>query len=91
MSHFFISRPIFAWVIAILISIAGVIAIPTLPVERFPSVAPPSIGLYLSYPGASPQTINDSVVSLIEREISGVKACSILDHHRTPAAVPLLR
>ena len=73
MSHFFISRPIFAWVIAILISIAGVIAIPTLPVERFPSVAPPSIGLYLSYPGASPQTINDSVVSLIEREISGVK------------------
>ncbi|QFU23773.1 multidrug efflux RND transporter permease subunit [Shewanella eurypsychrophilus] len=73
MSHFFISRPIFAWVIAILISIAGIIAIPKLPVERFPSVAPPSIGLYLSYPGASPKTINDSVVSLIEREITGIK------------------
>ena len=72
MSHFFISRPVFAWVIAILISIAGVVAIPKLAVERFPSVAPPSIGLYLSYPGASPETINDSVVTLIEREISGI-------------------
>ncbi len=56
-----------------MICLAGIAAIPKLPVERFPSVAPPSIGLYLSYPGASPQTINDSVVSLIEREISGVK------------------
>ncbi|QQX78753.1 multidrug efflux RND transporter permease subunit [Shewanella sp. KX20019] len=73
MSQFFISRPVFAWVIAILISIAGLLAIPQLSVERFPSVAPPSIGLYLSYPGASPKTINDSVVSLIEREISGIK------------------
>ena len=72
MSHFFISRPVFAWVIAILISIAGVVATPKLAVERFPSVAPPSIGLYLSYPGASPETINDSVVTLIEREISGI-------------------
>lgn len=73
MAHFFISRPIFAWVIAILISMAGLIAIPQLSVERFPSVAPPSIGLYLSYPGANAKTINDSVVSLIEREISGIK------------------
>lgn len=72
MSQFFISRPIFAWVIALIISIAGLVSIPKLAVERFPSVAPPSIGLYLSYPGASPQTINDSVVSLIEREISGI-------------------
>lgn len=72
MSQFFISRPIFAWVIALIISIAGLVAIPNLAVERFPSVAPPSIGLYLSYPGASPQTINDTVVSLIEREISGI-------------------
>ena len=73
MSLFFISRPVFAWVIAILICVAGIVAIPKLAVERFPSVAPPSIGLYLSYPGASPQTINDSVVALIEREISGIK------------------
>lgn len=73
MSQFFINRPIFAWVIAILIILSGVIAIPKLAVERFPSVAPPSVSLYLSYPGASPQTLNDTVVSLIEREISGVK------------------
>lgn len=73
MSQFFINRPIFAWVIAILIILSGVIAIPKLAVERFPSVAPPSVSLYLTYPGASPQTLNDTVVSLIEREISGVK------------------
>ncbi|MGF1875642.1 multidrug efflux RND transporter permease subunit [Photobacterium frigidiphilum] len=73
MSQFFINRPIFAWVIAILIILSGVISIPNLAVERFPSVAPPSVSLYLTYPGASPQTLNDSVVSLIEREISGVK------------------
>lgn len=73
MAQFFISRPIFAWVIAIMICVAGLISIPQLPVERFPSVAPPSIGLYMNYPGATPKTINDSVVSLIEREISGIK------------------
>ncbi|KMV31073.1 acriflavine resistance protein B [Photobacterium swingsii] len=73
MSQFFINRPIFAWVIAILIILSGVISIPNLAVERFPSVAPPSVSLYLTYPGASPKTLNDTVVSLIEREISGVK------------------
>ncbi|MGF1777178.1 multidrug efflux RND transporter permease subunit [Vibrio nomapromontoriensis] len=73
MSKFFIYRPIFAWVIAILISIAGLIAIPNLGVERFPTVAPPKVALYLTYEGATPKTMNDNVISLIEREISGVK------------------
>ena len=73
MSQFFIKRPVFAWVIALFVVLFGVLAIPQLPVARYPSVAPPSVSVYASYPGAAPQTMNDSVVSLIERELSGVK------------------
>lgn len=73
MAQFFIKRPVFAWVLAIFIILFGAIAIPQLPVERYPSVAPPSVSLYASYPGASPQTMNDAVVGLIERELSSVK------------------
>lgn len=73
MAQFFINRPIFAWVIAIAIVLMGVIAIPQMPVARFPSVAPPTVSIYASYPGATPQTLNDSVVSLVQRELSGVK------------------
>ncbi|MCO3582485.1 multidrug efflux RND transporter permease subunit [Pseudomonas aeruginosa] len=73
MTQFFINRPVFAWVIALFIVLGGVIAIPQLPIARYPSVAPPSVTLYARYPGATPQTLNDSVVSLVERELSGVK------------------
>jgi multidrug efflux pump len=73
MPKFFIERPIFAWVIAIAIILAGLIAIPRLPVARYPVVAPPTVSIYASYPGATPQTMNDSVVGLIERELSSVK------------------
>lgn len=73
MPQFFIHRPVFAWVIAIAIVLLGVLAIPQMPVARFPSVAPPTVSIYASYPGATPQTLNDSVVSLIQRELSGVK------------------
>ncbi|WP_425054284.1 multidrug efflux RND transporter permease subunit [Pseudomonas abyssi] len=73
MPQFFINRPVFAWVIALFIVLVGVIAIPQLPIARYPSVAPPSVSLYASYPGATPQTLNDSVISLVERELSGVK------------------
>ncbi len=73
MPQFFINRPVFAWVIAILIVIAGLIAIPQLPVSRFPVIAPPSVSIYATYTGATPQVINDSVTSLIERELSGAK------------------
>ncbi|WP_419820557.1 multidrug efflux RND transporter permease subunit [Acinetobacter sp.] len=72
-SEFFIKRPIFAWVIALFIILFGVLSIPKLPISRFPSVAPPSISIYATYPGATPETLNDSVVTLIERELSGVK------------------
>jgi multidrug efflux pump len=74
MPQFFIHRPVFAWVIALFIVLAGVIAIPKLPISRYPSVAPVSVTLYATYPGATPQTLNDAVVSLIERELSGVKS-----------------
>ncbi|MYM28054.1 multidrug efflux RND transporter permease subunit [Duganella sp. CY15W] len=73
MSQFFIRRPIFAWVVAIFIVLFGLIALPNLPIARYPSVAPPSVSISAVYPGASPQTMNDAVVGLIERELSGVK------------------
>ncbi len=72
-AEFFINRPVFAGVIAILIVIAGVISIPQLPVSRFPVIAPPSVSIYATYTGAAPKTINDSVTSLIERELSSAK------------------
>ncbi len=73
MPQFFINRPVFAWVIAIFIALAGVVAIPQLPVSRYPVIAPPSIGIFTTYTGASVQTVNDSVVAPIEKELSSVK------------------
>ncbi|EOW6644658.1 multidrug efflux RND transporter permease subunit [Cronobacter muytjensii] len=72
MSHFFIERPVFAWVVALFIALTGLLCIPHLPVAQYPAVAPPGIIISVSYPGASPEVMNTSVVSLIEREISGV-------------------
>jgi multidrug efflux pump len=73
MPQFFIDRPVFAWVVAIFIALAGVLAIPQLPIARFPDIAPPSIGITATYTGATPQSVNDSVIGPIERELSGVK------------------
>ncbi|OWY27399.1 efflux RND transporter permease subunit [Herbaspirillum robiniae] len=73
MPQFFISRPIFAWVVALFIILLGVIAIPQLPIARYPSVAPPTVSINASYPGATPQAMNDGVIGLIERELSSVK------------------
>ncbi|EYF05617.1 efflux RND transporter permease subunit [Chondromyces apiculatus] len=73
MPKFFIDRPIFAVVVAMFIALLGVLAIPRLAVSQYPSVAPPTVSIYASYPGATPQTLDQSVVSLIERELSSVK------------------
>ncbi|MAU21303.1 MAG: multidrug efflux RND transporter permease subunit [Martelella sp.] len=73
MPQFFIDRPVFAWVIAIFIALAGLVAIPKLPVARFPDIAPPSISIFATYTGASVDTVNDSVVRPIEKELSSVK------------------
>jgi multidrug efflux pump subunit AcrB len=71
MAQFFINRPIFAWVIALFIMVAGGVAITQLPVAQYPPVAPPSIVVNAVYPGASAQTLEDSVLSVIEREMNG--------------------
>jgi multidrug efflux pump len=71
MARFFIDRPIFAWVIALFIMVVGGVAITQLPVAQYPTVAPPSIVISAAYPGASAQTLEDSVISVIEREMNG--------------------
>ncbi|MDX3924715.1 MAG: efflux RND transporter permease subunit [Shinella sp.] len=71
MPQFFIARPVFAWVLAIAIALAGVIAIPFLPISQYPNVAPPTIAITTSYPGATPQNLYDSVTKLIEQEMNG--------------------
>jgi multidrug efflux pump len=73
MARFFIDRPIFAWVIALFIMVLGVVAIKQLPIAQYPSVAPPSIVVNVTYPGASAQTLEDSVISIIEREMNGAQ------------------
>lgn len=71
MAKFFIDRPIFAWVIALFIIVMGSVAITQLPISQYPPVAPPSIVINAAYPGASAQTLEDSVLSVIEREMNG--------------------
>jgi len=71
MAQFFIDRPIFAWVIALFIVVLGGVSVTQLPVAQYPSVAPPSIVLTATYPGASAQTLEDSVISVIEQEMNG--------------------
>ncbi|MBP8884497.1 MAG: multidrug efflux RND transporter permease subunit [Pseudomonas sp.] len=73
MSLFFIRRPNFAWVVALFISLAGLLAIPFLPVAQYPNVAPPQITVTATYPGASAQLLTDSVTSVIEEELNGAK------------------
>lgn len=72
MSNFFIDRPIFAWVIAIIIMLAGVLAIETLPVEQYPQIAPPTVSISASYPGASAETLENSVTQVIEQKLVGI-------------------
>jgi multidrug efflux pump len=71
MARFFIDRPIFAWVIALFIMVIGGVSITQLPIAQYPNVAPPSIVVNAAYPGASAQTLEDSVISVIEREMNG--------------------
>lgn len=73
MARFFIHRPIFAWVIAILVLLAGAIALKNLPVAQYPQVAPPQIAFNVIYPGASAQVIEDTVIKLIEQEMNGIE------------------
>jgi multidrug efflux pump len=71
MAKFFIERPIFAWVIALFIMVLGAVSITQLPIAQYPPVAPPSIVINATYPGASAKTLEDSVLSVIEQEMNG--------------------
>lgn len=73
MPSFFIDRPIFAWVVAIMIMVAGAISIPMLPISQYPAVAPPQISVSTSYPGASSEETYQSVTQLIENELNGIE------------------
>lgn len=73
LSNFFIHRPNFAWVIAIFILMAGLLSIPSLPVAQYPNVAPPQISIWAVYPGASAETVVESVTSVIEEELNGAR------------------
>lgn len=72
MARFFIDRPVFAWVLSILICLLGGISITQLPVAQYPSVAPPSISITASYAGASAETLSDTVTSVIEQQLNGI-------------------
>lgn len=72
MVNFFLKRPVFAWVLAIAVMLAGVLAINTLPIQRYPTVAPPAVEIQASYPGASSDTVSNTVVQVIEQEMTGL-------------------
>jgi len=72
MAKFFIDRPIFAWVLAIIIMLAGALSILKLPIEQYPNVAPPAIEIQATYPGADAKTLQDSVTQVIEQNMNGI-------------------
>jgi multidrug efflux pump len=72
MARFFIDRPVFAWVIAIIIMLAGALSITSLPISRYPIIAPPAVSINANYPGASAQTVEDSVTQIIEQQMQGL-------------------
>jgi len=72
MAGFFIDRPVFAWVLAIITMLTGVLAISSLPIEQYPKVAPPTVSITAAYPGASAETVENSVTQVIEQSLSGI-------------------
>ncbi len=78
MARFFIDRPIFAWVLAIIVMIAGAIAVLTLPIAQYPAIAPPAVAIVATYPGASAQTLEDTVTQVIEQKMKGLDRLSYM-------------
>src|SRR5580693_5880148 len=72
MSRFFIDRPVFAWVLAIVLMLAGAVAVFTLPIAQYPPIAPPAVSITVTYPGASAETVQSTVVQPIEQQLSGL-------------------
>lgn len=73
LAKFFIDRPVFAWVIALVILLAGSLALKKLPISQYPQVAQPSIAFNITYPGASAEVIEQTVTALIEQEMNGIE------------------
>ena len=72
-AKFFIDRPIFAWVIALIILLAGILALKNLPVSQYPSVAPPALSIGVTYPGASAKVVEETAIALLEQEMNGIE------------------
>ena len=86
-SRFFINRPIFSTVISLIIVIAGIIAIRILPVQEYPSIAPPQIIVSASYPGADAQTLATTVAGPLEEELNGVKTMIYMTTTASPSGI----
>src|SRR5271165_4188889 len=82
-SHFFIDRPIFASVLSILITLAGGVAVSTLPIAQYPDVTPPTVLVTASYPGANALTVRDTVAAPIEAQVSGVEGMMYMSSQAT--------
>ncbi|HEY4090954.1 MAG TPA: efflux RND transporter permease subunit [Luteibacter sp.] len=78
MARFFIDRPIFAWVLAIIVMLAGILCVLTLPIAQYPSIAPPAVAITANYPGASAKTLEDTVTQVIEQRMKGVDHLSYM-------------
>ncbi|MGH8806248.1 MAG: efflux RND transporter permease subunit [Noviherbaspirillum sp.] len=79
MAKFFIDRPVFAWVIALFILLAGALSITRLPVSQYPNIAPPAVQINANYPGATAQTVDESIISLIEQEMNGADGLQYME------------
>ena len=73
MAHFFINRPIFACVIALMIMLGGALSVNDLPVAQYPNIAPPSVRVSATYPGASATTLEETVTAVVEQEMNGIE------------------
>jgi multidrug efflux pump len=89
MSAFFIDRPVMAWVLAILIFLGGGFAATKLAVERYPNVSPPRVGIEASYPGASPEVVERTLTSVIERELNGIPGLLSFNSSSTEGSVEI--
>src|SRR3546814_2476296 len=87
MINFFISRPVFAWVLAIVTMLAGIMAIFVLPIQQYPSVAPPTVEIQADYPGASEDIVSNTVVQVIEQEMTVLD--NRTEEHKTELKSPM--